>query len=831
MRPDGRGRRAAVVLEVLALAAASLIWTGGCPGAGAAAGDRGVRSAAADLAGRTLLGLASDDFSTQLYAKVDKNEHCKVRNHKIQVRWEEVEPAKGAYKWERLDAVIDACLANGSESIMLLLHGQVPGWARDPQWGQYSSKAPPKDMADWRDFCAAVAGRYGPVVGFYEIWNEPSLDVDSPSAAYWDVRFFGAQVETDYLPMLQSAHDAIKGADPDALVVTGSLVSGISSSPDEGFDLYRLLFDDVNRPGQDVSMRVRSDRGIIAERPMYFNYRGEWTGGHDVVGATSPHPLWYFAEGCTGEGFEEWLCLQNPNEEAVTAEVTYIFADGAAPLVRRYPVGANRRFTVKVNDEVGPGRDVSIKVEARPAGGAGTAPPIVAERPMYFNYRGEWTGGHDVLGANQPRDRWLFAEGYTGEGFEEWLCLMNPNGEAVTAEVTYIFADGAAPLVRRYPVGANRRFTVKVNDEVGPGRDVSIKVEARPAGGAGTAPPIVAERPMYFNYGRGWTGGHCVVGCPDPGPAYYFAEGYTGEGFEEWLCLMNPNGEAVTAEVTYIFADGAAPLVRRYPVGANRRFTVKVNDEVGPGRDVSIKVEARPAGGAEAAPPIVAERPMYFDFRGRITGGHDVIGAGAPSQDWYFAEGCAGYGIEEWLCLMNPGEVDAEATITFMMKAGHTLERKVELKARSRRTLNVNAILGFSASCDEVAIHPYREPRHWGYFYHNVVQALESVGCTRELVATEIGWPNYSCNPNYPVEDKKQEQAAALGDEGLGTLWDYGCRKIWIYKDVDEDPGTSWDYNYYGLFDYTGRPHPAWLEYKYWQSTLPDYPDLPSSRP
>jgi hypothetical protein len=48
---------------------------------------------------------------------------------------------------------------------------------------------------------------------------------------------------------------------------------------------------------------------------------------------------------------------------------------------------------------------------------------------------------------------------------------------------------------------------------------------------------------------------------------------------------------------------------------------------------------------------------------------------------------------------------------------------------------------------------------------------------------------------------------------------------------VDEDPGESWDYNYYGLFDYTGQPHPAWAEYKYWQTTLPDYPNLPSSLP
>jgi hypothetical protein len=44
---------------------------------------------------------------------------------------------------------------------------------------------------------------------------------------------------------------------------------------------------DVNAavgPGQDVSVSVWSDRGIVAERPMYFNYQGVWPGGSDVMG-------------------------------------------------------------------------------------------------------------------------------------------------------------------------------------------------------------------------------------------------------------------------------------------------------------------------------------------------------------------------------------------------------------------------------------------------------------------------------------------------------------------------------------------------------------------
>ena len=33
---------------------------------------------------------------------------------------------------------------------------------------------------------------------------------------------------------------------------------------------------------------------------MYFNYKGAWTRGHDVVGATAANTTWYFAEGYTG---------------------------------------------------------------------------------------------------------------------------------------------------------------------------------------------------------------------------------------------------------------------------------------------------------------------------------------------------------------------------------------------------------------------------------------------------------------------------------------------------------------------------------------------------
>ena len=51
------------------------------------------------------------------------------------------------------------------------------------------------------------------------------------------------------------------------------------------------------------------------------------------------------------------------------------------------------------------------------------------------------------------------------------------------------------------------RVTIWVNDVIYGEHDVSIRVESSDGS------PIIAERPMYFNYGvYGWTGGHDVLG-------------------------------------------------------------------------------------------------------------------------------------------------------------------------------------------------------------------------------------------------------------------------------------------------------------------------------
>jgi len=126
---------------------------------------------------------------------------------------------------------------------------------------------------------------------------------------------------------------------------------------------------------------------------MYFRYAGHgasWEGGHCVIGASDLSANWFFAEGCTGEGFHEWICLQNPSDAEAVLEVNYMGSVGPVA-VKEVTVPARTRKTLRANDEAGEGLELSCSLRIK------SGPPVMAERPMYFSFRG-WDGGHDVVG-------------------------------------------------------------------------------------------------------------------------------------------------------------------------------------------------------------------------------------------------------------------------------------------------------------------------------------------------------------------------------------------------------------------------------------------------
>ena len=218
------------------------------------------------------------------------------------------------------------------------------------------------------------------------------------------------------------------------------------------------------------------------------------------------------------------------------------------------------------------------------------------------------------MGTPSLAKSYYFAEGTTRSGFDEWITLQNPGAGTITVYATYQLGPRQGdPVKRTYRVDAGKRSTVYVPDEVGSEKDVSVKLTS--------GDKFLAERPVYFNYsykGLNRTGGHCVVGSPDTASEWFFAEGYTGNGFDEWLCIENPGGKEATVEVTYYTPLGALDK-KQLKVPAGTRATVMVNEHAGTDYELSCRLEVT------SGPGIVVERPMYFDYNG-WDGGHDVMG-------------------------------------------------------------------------------------------------------------------------------------------------------------------------------------------------------------
>lgn len=437
-----------------------------------------------------------------------------------------------------------------------------------------------------------------------------------------------------------------------------------------------------NQPGFGDTANIQATTMADFDGQLYVGTKN-WNGAQVWQTDGSPAPdvsgsSFYFAEGYTGENFQEYLCLGNPNAEGATVDVTYMFTDGTTQEAQ-YPVAPNSRYTVNVNSVVGPGREISIKATSKTSG-------LVAERPMYFNYNGQWTGGHDAVGALAPGKSWYFAEGTTLPEFTEYLTILNPGDQGANLTFRYM-VESQGEVVANGTVGPHSRATFKATNQIGPNKNASLLIESDQN--------VVAERPMYFNYQglehRNWTGGHDVLGAPSPQKEWYFAEGTTRPEFEEWLCLQNPGTSAIKVQARYMLdpAQGQ-PVDKTYDVAAKQRLTVCVNRELGPGKDASVKLSSESE--------FIAERPMYFNYQGLAarnwTGGHDVLGANEPSKTWFFAEGYTGDNFEEWLCVQNPNDQTTAFTVTYYPESGSPIVKNWSVGPNARQTVPVNRDAG-----------------------------------------------------------------------------------------------------------------------------------------
>ncbi|MHB8896153.1 MAG: beta strand repeat-containing protein, partial [Candidatus Geothermincolia bacterium] len=351
---------------------------------------------------------------------------------------------------------------------------------------------------------------------------------------------------------------------------------------------------------RDFSTKVECPDGlnISVDRTM------TWTGGgalsaeaHSSVGVTAAAKVWYLAEGSSDWGFESWLLVQNPNAGPANCDVTYMI-EGEGPKTVRHQVPGSSRASFNMESDVGK-KDASIKVVSDV--------PVIPERAMYRNDRRE---GHDSIGTTSPAADYYLAEGTTDWGFTTYVLVQNPNNEPVDVTVTYMTSKQGAKAQPTFTMPANSRKTIRVNDVL-PGNDLSTLVHG--------SRPIIAERAMYWDNGTG-EACHDSIGMSAAHSVFYLPDGQTSEGWETWTLVQNPNGAAVTVEITYMTPTGAGNVTFTDSVPANSRKTYGMGDKLASGR-AAVMVVSKTSGAK-----IIAERAMYFNGRGV---GTDTIGGSA----------------------------------------------------------------------------------------------------------------------------------------------------------------------------------------------------------
>ena len=144
------------------------------------------------------------------------------------------------------------------------------------------------------------------------------------------------------------------------------------------------------------SIRVESDKPIVAERAMYWGPTGAWLDGHNTPGVTSSALKWAFAEGAedglddSGLFYDSYFLLANPSSNNLTVRATFVREDGTG-VVKLLDVPKQSRFTYATSliPELSNQRFAAFFESTNDV-------PFVAERAMYW---GEgYFGGHASTG-------------------------------------------------------------------------------------------------------------------------------------------------------------------------------------------------------------------------------------------------------------------------------------------------------------------------------------------------------------------------------------------------------------------------------------------------
>ncbi len=195
--------------------------------------------------------------------------------------WRDIEGGgKGEFNWYWPDFVVDLTEEAGLNLLVRLDH--------QPLWSvmslpdeQITNNQPPVNYQDFADFCGVLAERYRGRIDAYQIWNEPNLSRE------WGLR---PPNPAEYVALLKGCYEAIKTADPQAIVISAGLAPTGN--------------DDVNAMSDIKFLQGMYEAGAAA----YFDVLGLNAPGYKAPPETSPTEA---ADPANGYGGGRWFAFRH----------------------------------------------------------------------------------------------------------------------------------------------------------------------------------------------------------------------------------------------------------------------------------------------------------------------------------------------------------------------------------------------------------------------------------------------------------------------------------------------------------------------------------------
>lgn len=183
-----------------------------------------------------------------------------IRPHPGPFSWHLVEPAQGTYDFNATDACVKAAQEHNLHILATIwpftewdqaYWQQQPGWEASQGFEESlpTSRYKPHDMETYKRFVRAMVERYDGdgendmpdllyPVKHWEVLNEPE------TGGWSGLNFFKGTAQ-DYLEVLQATHEAIKGADPNAIILQGGATGADTAFWDNVFSLGGGAYFDV----------------------------------------------------------------------------------------------------------------------------------------------------------------------------------------------------------------------------------------------------------------------------------------------------------------------------------------------------------------------------------------------------------------------------------------------------------------------------------------------------------------------------------------------------------------------------------------------------------